>query len=612
MFTRKKRMDATPYEDARLVKYLLVFCLLLGIHINIPNTGGTGLEMPYNAITWGIISLIMSAALFHLSKQQRWFSDPTLKLVGLIMLSITLPVFFQEITETSLAGTRILGILAGLTLTVLFFQSFQSQQSWQQMLFLLVVAGLIEGLICLTQQYLPEIAKLGVYKTDYGRPFGSFQQPNVSASFIATTLVCSLYLLINPGNGLNTPTHKAVLVACAIISGMSLPLLGSRAGIYGAALGVAFLLPQLLFIVKDTIRQNNQQPFSSRWVGLWFISLAGGVLIALFSIQSMETGGRNLESFTSTANRSGIYLQSLDMIMEKPLSGWGYGNFERNFLEYYAQQYQAGKYQHTLIENLDHPHNELLLWAVEGGVIPPLLLIILAIILLIRAIKRLGTAPGLAALGVLVPMAFHANTEYPFYQSSAHWLIFCLLTAWLLWKTGKPNVVLSNTVTSKSGTYQSELPPSSPFRFRFFAQSFGVLIPLITIPLMLLCVQATHKVTQYHASKRQNFEYLTEVIHPSGIWKRFFFDVMTYRLNQGVQNQNQKHIQAYITWAEEFLTHTPRLSIYSNLASAYWALGNKEQAISTIEQAAYLYPHRQTVKDTLQRLRKLQENNPQT
>ena len=566
-------------KDSKATLWLVGFCLLFAIHFNIENTGGTGLELPYNSFVWIVVSLIFSASLLHLAKQRLWFSDTSLKIVGVIMAAITIPVIFQEALEPSLAGTRILGILAGLLLTILFFQSFQTTASWNTLLLILAGAGAIEAFICLIQQYLPELAAYGVYKADYGRPFGSFQQPNVSASFLATGLASSLYLTLTVTKSTASSILQRCLILPPLLAGIAIPLLGSRTGVIACLLVIIFALPLMLINIKNS---GTRKP-----VLTWIAAALIGLAISFFTLQTMDSGGRNLESFQSTDNRQGIYKQAFDMIQEKPITGWGYGDFERTFLEYYAAKYSTGDYSHTLIANLDHPHNELLLWAIEGGVFPPLLLVILALLLIYRAIKQLGVTQGLAALSISIPLAFHSITEYPFYQSFAHWLAFSLIIAWLIWK----------------GSSTSQEKQTSSFKLDFFAKCFAWITPIFLIPIMMLNIQANYYVTQYHAGHKQDISLLGQITHPSGMWKRFFFDVMTYRLARGLETKNREDINSYISWAEEFVSHTPRLAIYLNIANAYWSIGQPEKAISVLETATYLYPQREDVKASLQKTR---------
>ncbi|VTR25979.1 Lipid A core - O-antigen ligase and related enzymes [Serratia fonticola] len=90
-----------------------------------------------------------------------------------------------------------------------------------------------------------------------------------------------------------------------------------------------------------------------------------------------------------------------------------------------------------------HPHNELLLWWVEGGLIALLgMLILVWAGLKLVARSRLrdmqafsygkaSAGEALALCVALLPIALHSQTEYPFYLSALHWLVFLLLLAML-------------------------------------------------------------------------------------------------------------------------------------------------------------------------------------
>ncbi|GAA3929347.1 PglL family O-oligosaccharyltransferase [Litoribacillus peritrichatus] len=581
-------------NDSKLTLLAIAAFLLIGVHFNFSNTGGTGLEMPYNAFGWIFISLIIGLGLKHISDVKVWHSDNILRLISVIMIAICVPVLFQVslITpqSTALASTRILGIFTGLLITLIAFQCFRSQDSWHRLLTIIAYAGLLEAILCLVQQFLPEIASLGVYKPEYGRPFGTFQQPNVSASFIATGLACSLFLTLN-GSSTKTTTKTTTneqkskrtysfgqLTLHTIIPffcGFAILLLGSRTGVLSTLMVIVFTLP----FIYQTFKNKTADTHFRKTVCLWFGSLIIGIAGATSTLLLSSESGRSLESIQTTHNRENIYTQAFDMISDKPLTGWGYGNFEYNFLHYYAKKHAQGDYQHAIVPNLDHPHNELLLWAVEGGTIPAALLIALMLWLIFRAIKQLGAPRGLMVLALILPLSIHANTEYPFYQSIGHWLVFCLLTAWLIWSTQQTK--------------------SSALKFDFFVRCFAWVTPFIAIPVMVLNLQAIHKVTQFHANKKTDFRYLSEVVHPSGIWKRFFFDVMTFRLIHGLKAKDPAQIKPYISWAEGFLLHTPRVNIYFNLANAYWAIGQQEQALEVLKTAAFLYPKNPKVHEAL-------------
>ena len=75
------------------------------------------------------------------------------------------------------------------------------------------------------------------------------------------------------------------------------------------------------------------------------------------------------------------------MILEKPFAGFGYGNFEKNYREFYIQGLDNGSIVKPPQNVLIHPHNEILLWVVEGGVIPliGIILFIFSYLLLFNA-----------------------------------------------------------------------------------------------------------------------------------------------------------------------------------------------------------------------------------
>lgn len=74
----------------------------------------------------------------------------------------------------------------------------------------------------------------------------------------------------------------------------------------------------------------------------------------LYTQQGMPEGG------TSTGLRLEFWKNSIDLIKQKPLFGWGTGTFE--------QAYQAIPAKHKIC-NVSNPHNQFLLIAVERGII---------------------------------------------------------------------------------------------------------------------------------------------------------------------------------------------------------------------------------------------------
>jgi len=91
---------------------------------------------------------------------------------------------------------------------------------------------------------------------------------------------------------------------------------------------------------------------------------AGLMLIGLaLVISSPGVWERARHSFDLQTNlsRSLIWQANLDMIKERPLLGWGYGNYKR-FRDVYYQRYPE-------VDTTAHAHNNLLQMWVDGGVV---------------------------------------------------------------------------------------------------------------------------------------------------------------------------------------------------------------------------------------------------
>ncbi|MGR5542648.1 pilin glycosylation ligase domain-containing protein, partial [Vibrio campbellii] len=84
------------------------------------------------------------------------------------------------------------------------------------------------------------------YNTVANRPYGIFQQPNVMASFLATGLVISGYLLARKNNKYSSLGDTAILYLTPIMTTPLLVVLSSRTGWLGALIGALLIIPYLL------------------------------------------------------------------------------------------------------------------------------------------------------------------------------------------------------------------------------------------------------------------------------------------------------------------------------------------------------------------------------
>ena len=292
------------------------------------------------------------------------------------------------------------------------------------LLFGLLFAVGVQALLAALQLFAPALAWVS---PNGSRVYGVFQQPNVLGSFIATGLALALWLL-----PLSAQTQRRQLPLLALLAAFSalLVLIQSRAAWLGGALAAALML----------WRFARQHPAVSRWAGgalLLGVALGTTVLLTGFGLET-STVLHDYE-FSNGARLTMLH-DVAAMILAKPLLGWGYGGFEYSFAHFRLQTMPWRE----VLEVAGHPHNEILLWWVEGG-LPALAGIVIVLVagalLLKRAWQRDREQPAGARIGlflVLLPMLVHTQLEYPFYLSTPHWLVFLLLLALLDGQTGEP------------------------------------------------------------------------------------------------------------------------------------------------------------------------------
>ena len=101
---------------------------------------------------------------------------------------------------------------------------------------------------------------------------------------------------------------------------------------------------------------------------------------------------------------------------------------------------------------VDHPHNELLFWLAEGGIMPFFGLILVAGAWIIMII-RMPLKESLCFLAIILPIIVHTQVEFPFYQSLVHWIVFLTFRIYLINIT----LILQNTLLTiykNVGKYQ--------------------------------------------------------------------------------------------------------------------------------------------------------------
>lgn len=533
------------------------FYLLLAMHFFMHNPGGAGLYLPFNAWGWVFASLVIGLGLWQVTLQQRLIFSSLQAWLWLGGFLLLLPMAYPGFELKDYAIPRLLGLFAGLLFLFCLYQWQLARQARDQLLYLLLGAVAIEALLGLVQYYLLTPGNWLGYDTRANRPYGIFQQPNVMATFMATGLSLAIWLeLRGNANVWLRGLRYGVILAASVL----LVVLQSRVGQLGGLLALILIAPQL-----------HRQHQLARILGL--VSL--GVGLGLASQYGISGVKRGLEVYQSGGMRSVYWPYAARLIAEAPLAGWGYGSFETTFLHHYMADKALNPAMVQIEYNLDHPHNEFLYWAVEGGLAPMIGMTLMGGALLWR-LARVGWVKGGALLALVTPILLHTQTEYPLYHAIALWWALLLLIHVLDAEVEEG----MQTASWREYVYRPWL------LLRFMA----IAIPVLVVPFMLTAIHTAWVVTKYERGGYKDPTLLLDVVNPMAWLTRVEFDVNSVRLMVGLQTDNKAELEAYLDWGQAFVRHTPRANIYANMVIALGALGRQEEAQALRTQALMLYP----------------------
>lgn len=536
------------------------FYLLMGMHFFMHNPGGAGLYLPFNAWGWIFASLVIGLGLWQVTLQQRLVFSSLQGWLWLGALLLLLPMAYPGFELKDYAIPRLLGLFAGLLFLFCLYQWQLVRASRDRLLYLLLGAVAIEALLGLVQYYLLIPGNWLGYDTRANRPYGIFQQPNVMATFMATGLALAGWLELR-GNA--NPWLKGLRYGVILAASLLLVALQSRVGQLGGLLALILLVPAL-----------HRQRRLAQVLGV----VALGVGLGIASQYGISSVKRGLEAYQSGGMRSIYWPYAAKLIAQSPWVGWGYGSFETTFLHHYMADKALNPAMVQIEYNLDHPHNEFLYWAVEGGLAPMIGMVLMGGALLWR-VSKAGWVKGGGLLALVTPILLHTQTEYPLYHAIALWWALLLLV-YVLDAEVEGGLQASGRASWREYVYRPWL------LLRFVA----IIIPLLVVPFMLTAIHTAWVVTKYERGGYKEPTLLLDVVNPMAWLTRVEFDVNSVRLMVGLQANNHAELEAYLDWGQAFVRHTPRANIYANMVIALDALGRKEEARALRREALALYP----------------------
>ena len=517
--------------------------------------GGEGLNIPYNSLVWLAAVVVICAASFQ------FLLKTTLILPRYWLAIAALPIgliFSGFIVETVLPTQwlfRIGYVLGGFLFFIALFQFELKRRHIENILYGVCLAATVHSLIAFTQTMGWHFSLIP--RTASNAPISIFQQVNVHASYLITGFLLALYLASCPSIKGRHWAFKLLLIATVLCTIAMLLNISSRASL------VAFAVATPLLIFARFRAFQLQQRFSLMLITAFMCGLLAG---------SIQFGGiAKYESKIDNQRvhaRTYIYDLSWQLVKQKPLFGHGLGSFKQVFQEAkidYPDSDKLGPAPYT------HPHNELLFWLIESGLIS-LLGIIIALATTLVAMFKLGWRRGMSYFALLFPISFHSQVELPFYHSSALWFLWIFFLFMIHTHTGSNRQVLLSAAADKLLKLISTMSCIGLITF--------LLHSLISLSGVVHFMHGGKMQYSYLKTATNNL-YYQELAHNISFTRGLYIDIAL---------GEKKRTANYINWAEANLVNNPIPSTINNLALAYVYTEQFELALALMQKAIKMYP----------------------
>ncbi len=568
-FTFKLEQDKNIQRSQKVYFFLLGLLFLVAPFYFQSNLGGEGLYIPHNSVLWIVALSIITCASWLMYKRttitlpQFW--------LGLAFLPIGAIItgYIADNNNPIEWFIRISVIIGGYLFFIALFQFRLSSRMTELGLYLVVVMGVISASYGILQIQSDTSFGLGFLAiSPHNLPYGNFQQINLQASLMATVLVICFYLISRPVSQSHSFILTSLLIVGVLVSSYILAMSGSRIGALGAILGLIVML-----LARWKLYQKRNK---FKLIAL-FTALIAGIVIGQSGIT--KTGAKFERALGGMEQdiRWKVYRLSWDLFTEAPVVGHGVGSFQKVFQDKRAESYTDQGIDFGASPRFSHPHNELILWAVEGGILAIVGILIAAITTLAQLFK-LGYQRGLGYAALLIPITLHTQVELPFYISNVHWL----LLLFLLFLVHRP-FAKQRITDNMSNAAQKTLP-----------------VVFLTVTLFTSYQLVTAQVA--NAGIIKYFKQKQPVALTPALEHFYFKNYATYlllRLNMilGSKSGDTEALKRFIEWAETDLKTTPAAGTYRDLIFAYNSIGFIDKRDRLLTQALAIYPHHPSLQN---------------
>lgn len=239
----------------------------------------------------------------------------------------------------------------------------------KNILLIIVIASLLESAICICQ-YMGFINSLNGYFV----VTGTYENPNVSAMFLAMSISSILFFTYSQNRFV-----YCIAILTLISSLIALIMLECRTAILGVICSIVLHYNYRYDLIN--LIKNKLTFFKRTVLILFFVVISYLFSVYMYNLKSDSVNGRIL-----------IWKLSMYMILEKPICGYGYGSFEKNYNLFQSKYFQTKERTNAEIKHagfVNMAYNELIENTVEGGAIGLLIISGLFTTLILAPIKSI-------------------------------------------------------------------------------------------------------------------------------------------------------------------------------------------------------------------------------
>lgn len=542
----------------KLFKLIGGLFILLVATFSQQNIGGSGLLMPNNTALWFLVGLLVILGLYSIYQKSKIALSSFANYFILILAVIVVFSFIKTeatIEQRFMFGVSFLGII------LYFYSLYQwkvSHSFFLKILLFLSLVGLSHALVSVIQ--IQDPYHVWYVLTGYlpfnlagARPIGIVQQVNMNATLLATVLVINLYLMTHRSFQTYKWYWQILVISSTTASLYILMLSGSRAGFLALIVGLILVLAARFKGIK-----KNKIAFV-----LWLFSAFVAIILALnFPGSTNNTdllGSKLNQVIMGTDVRLFLYGSGWTLFWQSPWFGYGLGGYTQALMHYVEQFGMPPQIQGMKLVEFLHPHNEILYWMLQSGVVA-LVGIMALVTLYLKILFRQRVRFAIGVLGLAMPMLIQAQLSSPFIFSSIHLLL--------------PLFFLHYGIRNDKKIYCFKLGLITKRVIELCLLLILVVLSYVTW-FTLMSIKDAHdyeyrlfltaQQTPDEIANMRYFEYATH--HPS--FSVTVHKVMNKMILQAIEDSNRYDAQRFIWWAENQPVADRSQETKNNLNKAY-------------------------------------------